>query len=88
MERGRVAVRLRISAAPPLATAGTRASPAARRLAAAHGVDLARPGGTGPEGAVTLAGTHAVDEPMAPSGRATGAAPARSPAAAMPASTR
>ncbi|HEX5829840.1 MAG TPA: dihydrolipoamide acetyltransferase family protein [Gemmatimonadaceae bacterium] len=39
----------------PTREAPVRASPAARRLAAAHGMDLAALAGTGPDGAVTLA---------------------------------
>ena len=39
--------------APPIAAAGARASPAARRLAEARGIDLSTVTGTGPEGAIT-----------------------------------
>ncbi len=51
-------------AAPPIpaaaVTAGGRASPAARRLAAAEGVDLATIRGSGPDGAIQLADVAAV----------------------------
>jgi pyruvate dehydrogenase E2 component (dihydrolipoamide acetyltransferase) len=41
--------------APPLAAAGARVSPAARRLAEQRGIDLSTVSGTGPQGAITYA---------------------------------
>lgn len=52
---------LPVSPAPPPPAAGAaaaaeiRASPAARRLAEAHGIDLAKLAGSGPQGAIVLA---------------------------------
>jgi len=42
-------------APPPIEASGLRASPAARRLAAERGVDLASVAGSGPDGAIQLA---------------------------------
>lgn len=60
-----------IAAPPPAAPAALRprASPAARRLAEAQGVDLARLAGTGPEGAVVRADVERAARP-APAGAA------------------
>lgn len=56
------------------ATAGQRASPAARRLAAEHGLDLASVTGRGPGGAVTLSDVEAaLAIASRPSGRPAGA---------------
>ena len=56
-----------VVSAPPLARAPDvhRASPAARREAAALGIDLAAVAGTGPAGAVTLDDVHAAASPAA-----------------------
>jgi pyruvate dehydrogenase E2 component (dihydrolipoamide acetyltransferase) len=45
--------------APPVSPASVRASPAARKLASEHGVDLSRIRGGGPDGAVVLADVQA-----------------------------
>ena len=55
------------SASPPSAPARPRSSPAARRLAAARGIDLARMAGSGPGGAIVLADLEA-PRPAAPRG--------------------
>ena len=46
---------LATEAPPPIEASGLRASPAARRLAAERGVDLASIAGSGPDGAIQLA---------------------------------
>ena len=48
---------------PPRDGSAVRASPAARRLAAARGIDLARLGGSGPGGALTLADVEHATQP-------------------------
>lgn len=50
------------------AAARPRISPAARRLAAERGVDLARVTGTGPDGAIQLADVEAAAAPARPAG--------------------
>jgi pyruvate dehydrogenase E2 component (dihydrolipoamide acetyltransferase) len=71
---------------PPVAPVrGVRASPAARRLAAERGVDLARLAGTGPGHVITLADVQGAEETALLAGEeraAAAAAPA--PAAAAP----
>jgi pyruvate dehydrogenase E2 component (dihydrolipoamide acetyltransferase) len=59
------------AAPPPLAHGGLRASPAARRLAAQHGLDLASVSASGPDGVIVLADIEAA------LARAGAAAPAR-----------
>ena len=52
-----------VAVPPPAGGSAVRASPAARRLAAARGIDLARLGGSGPGGALTLADVEHATQP-------------------------
>ena len=69
-----LSVALKVTA-PPLATVpsapgGLRASPAARRLAQSHGIDLATIAGSGPDGAIVHADVErALGAAAAPAGR-------------------
>lgn len=74
--------------APPVAPVrGLRASPAARRLAAERGIDLARVAGTGPDRVITLADVQRAEQAAPPAGEERAVPPPVAAAPAAPAPT-